>query len=310
MPEHDGNPMSALRAVGGMLLAAGAIVVLARRGTGHHPWSDFELLLTVVVPTAVLFALAIIGRSGRTAGPADPARAVLMVSAVLLSPLALFQFLVWAGVGTHHQLPDAAVLAVTAAIAIAGARRAGTPYAVFLAGLSLLGAWTLVLLKILHPASADDVRWTLLSGGAVLTLGAGAMSLADVAGRAEIATAGGLGMVVAGLQGILVGAVGGFFSEGLLGAAHVPGGQTTGWDVYLLVVSLAFSWGGARARLRGPSYVGAFGLLVFVIGVATQAARVQAGHTPSHSLLGWPLVLVLLGIAGLLAPFARRRSAN
>lgn len=292
-----------------MLLAAGAIVVLARRSSGHHQWSDFELLLTVAVPTAALFALAIIGRSGRTAAPVDPTRAVLMVSAVLLSPVALFQFLVWSGVGTHHQLPDAAVLAVTAGIAIAGARRAGAPYAVFLAGLALLGAWTLVLLKILDPASADDVRWTLLSGGAVLVLGAGAMSLADLAGGAEIATAGGLGMIVAGLQGILVGAVEGFFSEGVLGAPHTPGGQTTGWDVYLLVVSLAFAWGGARARLRGPSYVGAFGLLAFVTGVATQATRVEAGHTPSHGLLGWPLVLVLLGIAGLLAPRVRRSAS-
>ncbi len=299
--------MSAARAVGGMLLAVGAVVVFARRSAAHR-WSDFELLLTVAIPAATLFALAVAGRGRHARGPADPARAALMVSAILLSPLALLQLLVWAGVSTHHLLCDAAALALTAAIATAGARRAGAPYATFLAGLALLGTWILVLLKILHPASAEDVRWTLLSGGAVLMLGAGAINLAGLAGSAEIATAGGLGMVAAGLQGVLVGSFATFISEEPQGPLHVDGAQTTGWNAYLLIVSLALAWGGTRARLRGPAYVGAIGLLAFLLSVAGQLTRVEAGHEPSHSLLGWPLVLLLLGIAGLSAPLLRRRA--
>ena len=334
MDERSGDLTSALRAIGGVLLAIGAVVVLARRSS-HHRWSDFELLLTVAIPAAALFALAVAGRSGVGAGPADPARAVLLVSAVLLSPIVFLQFLVWAGAG-HHLLYDAAVLAASAGVAIAGARRAGAPYAMFLAGLALLGAWVAVWLKILHPASADDVRGILLSGGVVLILAAGAVSLAGAAGSAELATAGGLGAVVAGLQGVLIGLFGvtlapfvsimsssgsngseigplhrggrGETPDFASGAPHIAGGQTVGWNVYLLVVSLALVWCGSRSRLRGPAYVGFLGLAAFLLSVGAQLTRLEAGREPTGSLLGWPLILVLLGLAGLAAPLVRRRA--
>lgn len=315
-----------MRAVGGVLLALGAFVVFTRRSTAHH-WSDFELLLTLAVPAALLFAIAIAGRAGPGGGPADPARAVLLVCAVLLSPIALFQFLAWSGASAHHLLYDAAVLAVTAAIASAGARRAGAPYVMFLAGLALLGAWILVWLKILRPASPDDVRWTILSGGAVLVAAAGALDLASRPGSSEFATAGGLGAVIAGLQGVVVGAVGAVFApvttilaggatrtvtsngqvvETSSGILHIPGGQTSGWNIYLLVVSLALAWTGARSRARGVAYVGFLGLVAFAVSVGAELTRLEVGREPSSSLLWWPLVLVVLGIVGLAAPALRR----
>lgn len=64
---------------------------------------------------------------------------------------------------------------------------------------------------------------------------------------------------------------------------------------------------GSRARKRGPGYVGAFGILLFLLSTAAQLGLTSSGQSPSHSLIGWPLVLLLLGVAGLLAPLLRRR---
>jgi hypothetical protein len=334
-----------MRAAGGLLLAVGSLVVLARRG-GPHRWTDFELFLAVAAPAALLFAIAVAGRRPLSRNAPEPWRGVLLVSAVLLSPVALLLFLQWAGASPKHLLYDAAVLAITATIAIVAGRRVGAPYASFLAGLALLGSWMLVWLKIVHEPSGDTVRWLLLAGGVLLLIAAAAMSLLGTAGATELATAGGLGAVAAGFVGVLVGlfavafgpllAVEGQSSSaetivtangkvthvehiaprhdhhgilGGFGSTHISGTQTTGWDVYLLLVSIGLVWLGARSRARGPAYAGALGLLIFLYSIATQLTRLESGHGPSSSLLGWPLILVLLGLAGLAAPpLARLRS--
>jgi hypothetical protein len=332
VPERSGDLASALRAIGGMLLALGALLVFIRR-SAHHGWSDFELLLTVAVPAGLLFGMSVAGRSSKIRVPAAPWRAVLLVSAILLSVVSLFQFLQWAGASPQHLLYDAGVLVVTAAIAVFGARRAGAPYAFLPAGLALLIAWMLVWLKIIHDPSADTVRWLLLAGGGVLLAAALAMALLDAPGAPEIITAGGVGVVAAGIQGVLVGSaglLGGLVSGGAAGGTtrevvaasslpaasrppvapepiHIAGAQTTGWNIYLLVVSLALVWSGSRSGARGPGYVGTFGLALFLISVGTQLTRLEASRGSSSSVLGWPLVLVLLGVAGLLAPTLARR---
>ena len=324
MPERSGDLASALRAAGGVLLALGALVVFIRRSS-HHQWTDFELLLTLAVPAAGLFAMSVAHRGGPGLTRADPWRAVLLVTSVLLSVVALLQLLKWAGASTSHLLFDAAVLLATAAIAILGARRAESPYAILLAGLALLGAWMLLWLKIVSHPSADTVRWLLLAGGAVLLMAAAVVALLDAIGAPELATAGGIGAVAAGILGVLLGLFSatafavvdsikssrsgpGTLGRGLHGDLHLAGTQTTGWDVYLLLVSLGLVWLGSSSRSRGLGYVGFAGLLVFLISVGTQVTRLAAGHGPSSSLLGWPLLLVLLGLAGLAAPLLRRRA--
>ncbi len=303
-----GDLASALRAAGGVLLALGAFVVFIRRSS-HHRWSDFELLLTLAVPAAVLLAMAVAGRSGYIRTAADPSRSVLLVTAVLLSTVALFQLLVWAGASRQHLLLDAAVLVLTAAIAVFGARRIGAPYAILLAGLALLGAWLLVWIEIVGHPGADTTRWLLVSGGAVLLAAAALMAVTDAIGAAEIATAGGIAAVAAGVLGVIVGAVGlTFGAVGLLTTPKIAGGQTSGWDIYLLLVSVGLVLLAARSGARGPGYVGAFGLLGFLISVGAQLTHLESGRGTSSSLLGWPLVLVLLGLAGLAAPLLRRRA--
>ncbi len=333
MRERDDGLANAMRAAGGVLLGLGALVVFVRRSSGHH-WGDFALLLTLALPTALLFSLAVAGRTSIRA-PGDPTRSVLLITALLLAPLAILQLLHWLGANTGNALYLAAVLVVSAALAGFGARRADSPYAILPAGLALLGAWLAVWSKILPHESADTVRVLILGGGVVLLLIAGAIDLTGGRGAGEMATAGGLGIVLAGIQGVFIAAFSVAFDAVNLVTSvqshpsarevvtlrpheqHLPlspqlfhpaGAQTTPWDVYLLVVSLALVWFGARSRLRGPAYVGTFGLLAFAASIAAQLSRQVAGHGPTSSLLGWPLVLVVLGAAGLLAPAWRRRA--
>jgi hypothetical protein len=315
-----------MRAAGGVMLALGALLVAVRR---EHSWTEFELFLVFAAPAAALLALAVGDAESAAHDRAESWRGVLLVLAVLLSLVALFQFLAWVGADTRHLLYDAAVLAVTALIAAVGARRVRAPYVMLLASFALLGAWMLVWIKIFPDPSPNTVRWLLLGGGLALLLASALADLAGTTGSGEIATAGALGVVAAGILGVFVSAFGALFAgfatiasghtghEQIVGAhegvfpavfgGHLSGSQTTGWDVYLLVVSLALIVAGARTRRRGPGYVGALGIILFFASTAAQLVRVSGGHAPSHSLLGWPLVLLLLGLAGLAAPLLRRR---
>jgi hypothetical protein len=344
MDRGIGDMQALLRSVGGLLLAVGCVVVLSRRSGAHH-WSKFELTLLIAAPTGLLYGLAIYGAPRAGAVLAEAWRSVLLVSAVLLAPVALFLFLDWAGASTNHLLYDAGVLIVTGALAIAGARRVRAGYAVLPGGLALLGAWILIWAKIIHDPSAETVRWLLLCGGALLLVGAAA--IAYVASRAvgavELAVAGAIGALSAGILGVFVSGFGTL--AGLAGSSssessvtvessgtssssgngrptvtehvihrsapshlpglHISGAQTLGWDIYLLVLSLGLVWFGARMKARGLGYVGAFGLLFFTASVGAQISHELSGHAPSSSLAGWPLVLVVLGVAGLAASWTR-----
>jgi hypothetical protein len=90
-------------------------------------------------------------------------------------------------------------------------------------------------------------------------------------------------------------------------AIHTNGLQHFGWDLYLLIVSLALVWIGSRVRARGLGYVGGIGLLAFLISVGAQITRLEFGHKATTSLVGWPLALLIIGLAGLAAPMLSRR---
>lgn len=411
-----------LRSAGGLLFAVGAVVLLSRK-PGHHEWSSFGRLLIVLVPAVVLYVLALgVLERPRDEGDAQPWQSVLMVAAILLAPVALFEFLNWIGANTSHVLYDAGVFALTALLAGYGARRARAPYAVLFAALALLVTWLLVWSKILGHPSADAYRWLLVAAGVLLLLVAVRLARAHTIGAGEVATVGGLTAVAAGVFGVIVGyvvgvaqsidkAFGGTLSptlgtrseitsqsafasrpvgtsgsipphpvtasrpvfspsrlaghaagrlqrvhvsglprvgvgqlqqqihagrlqsiqasrirhiyeasrlkRGRIGGLprshperglnlfhvnHVSGLQHFGWDLYLLVVSLALVWIGSRVRVRGLGYVGGIGLLAFLISVGSQITRIEFGHAPATGIVGWPLALLILGLAGLAAP--------
>jgi hypothetical protein len=303
------------------LLALGAVVLLTRK-SGNSEWSVAARVLITGAPSIVLYMLAIAagGRPQSSAG--EPWRSVLLVVSILLGTVALFEVLQWTGADTGNTLWIAGVFAVSGVFAAYGAWRAIVPYAALLAGLAVLTAWLLVCAKIAGDPSVDTVRWLLVAGGVLLFAGAVAVARAKAVGAGEIATVGGIAAVAAGVLGVFVGLfvgvgrgiVNSLSSAGLSrassrvsGIEHVSGLQSFGWDLYLLVVSLALVWVGSRIRARGLGYVGGAGLLAFVISVGAQITRIESGRAPSTSLSGWPLVLLGLGAIALIVPLFYRR---
>jgi hypothetical protein len=83
--------------------------------------------------------------------------------------------------------------------------------------------------------------------------------------------------------------------------------QHFGWDLYLLIVSLALVWIGSRGHVRGLGYVGGAGLLAFILSIGAQITRLQSGRPPTADIVGWPLALLIVGVVGLAAPALYRR---
>ena len=370
-----GNATDLSRSIGGLLLATGAVILFARK-SGHHEWSDYALMLVVLIPAIVLYALAL----GAHDPPGDdhprPWQTVLVVEAILLWPIALLAFLQWIGAHANHPLYLAGVFTVTGLLAAYATRHARVRYAALLAGLSSLIAWFYVWEKLLHHPSANTARWLLAAAGALLLIVAARLARARAIGASEIATVGGIAAVAAGVFGVIVGGVvavfrpllaitegpsvtpstshplltrpislernipravrtyaashhglparplalhrafpatpiphsrGGSAVQSLAHVAHTSGVQHFGWDLYLLVVSVALIFVAARWHTRGLGYIGGFGLLAFIVSVAAQITRLEAGRAPTASFVGWPLALILIGVAGLAAPALYRR---
>jgi hypothetical protein len=325
------EPSDLLRSLGGLLLAVGALVTLVRSEGAPH-WTEFERVLVISLPVALLYGLAIGPRSdAEISGRPDeaaPWRSVLLVTAALLSPVALAGLLQWLGVDTSKWSIEALIALATAVLAAVGAGRARAPYGMLIAGIALLIVWLIVWGEIVHHPSPDDYRWFLLTGAVLLFGAAAAVAANGRQGAGELAIAGGISGVVAGALGIVVG-VFTVFAEGFAGGIllphhthvtrtgpegeasapffHVSGLQTFSWDLYLLVVSLLLVWVGSRMRARGLGYVGTAGLLIFTLSVGKELARVEHYNAANHTLLGWPIVLVALGLLALAAPLASRR---
>ena len=60
-------------------------------------------------------------------------------------------------------------------------------------------------------------------------------------------------------------------------------------------------------RARGPAYVGFLGLLAFALFQGAEVNALLEGDEPDGSFVGWPLILLLVGAAGLAAGAPGRR---
>ena len=77
------------------------------------------------------------------------------------------------------------------------------------------------------------------------------------------------------------------------------------WDIMLLLVSLGLVAIGSQIGTRGPVYVGAIGLVLFLL-----IAGLDVNNTPPHPFkFGiWPWVLLVGGLIGLGLSFSREAS--
>jgi hypothetical protein len=311
--------MQFLRGAGGLLLALGAVVALTRK-SGSSGSTELARTLIAGVPCVGLYMLSISALERPRLDALEPWRPVLLITSLLLAPLAMLLLLVWLGADTNSGLWEALVFAITALLAAYGCVRARVAYAALIAALLALATWVVLWGEALGSPSLGTVRGLLVAGGALLLAGAAGLARRGLLGAGETATAGGIAAILAGAVGVFAGAIVGSVNTIVAGGEsslsharnkviapiHTSGLQSFGWDLYLLLVSLALVWLGARVRVRGLGYVGAVGLLAFIVSAGLQVTRLESGHAAIHSLSGWPIVLVVVGAVALIVPaFAR-----
>jgi hypothetical protein len=61
--------------------------------------------------------------------------------------------------------------------------------------------------------------------------------------------------------------------------------------------------------VRGLAYVGGIGLPAFIVSVGAQITRLESGRSGTADIVGWPLALLVVGVAGLAAPALYRRES-
>jgi hypothetical protein len=290
--------------LGGVALAVGAAVLFIRKAggvEGNQDWAEFPLLLVLAVPAVLLYTLGV--RAGRArlateSGRPQPWQGVLLLAAVLLSPLVLFQLVETLGGDVDSSWHQTWIFLAVAGLAAYASLRLGAIYQALVAALALTLAWLSLTDAVLDEPSTSTFRVLLLVAGAALIAGSMALRREGRPQAPELITAAGIVAVLAGLLGVfesLAQLTGGLF----LGGTDAEG-QSAFWDIVLLVVSLALVGYGARVGSRGPAYVGAFGLLAFTLLVGLELGGLLEGDADGK-LVGWPLLLLLGGAAALAA---------
>jgi hypothetical protein len=165
---------------------------------------------------------------------------------------------------------------------------------------TLLGAVTLVIVGVtfvdwaFSPDGATTFRWVLLL--LALALGAAGAARRASAEHHAVGFVNAAGLAVLGIAiTYAIESFGLFLGDG--SSAH----GATGWELVLLAGGAALLCYAAVARQSGPGYVGAANLVAFFL-----LASSPGGDGPS--LIGWPLVLLIV-TAALLAAGLRRGDA-
>ena len=300
-----------LRLAGAVVFAAGIFVLLIRKG---EEWADFPVLLVLGIPCAVLYGLGI---GALRLGPADDVRddadraglsawrATALVLGIIFVALTLSQLVDTIGGDSDKSGWVFLIFLGTAAAAAYAAVAHGLRYGALLAGLSLIVSWIALWDALVEP-SATAIRWLFLIIGAALAFAALRLHAQDRREAPELVTAAGVAGLAAGVTALfaLSGALlGGALSSAFGTEPELSGGAQQGdeWNVFLLVLAIALIWYGARAPWRGPAYVGAVALAVFIFAAATDIAAVFEGEEPGDGVIGWPALLLVLGGAALAA---------
>ncbi len=293
-----------LRMLGGVLLAAGATVTYVRK---FQDWGDFPLFLVVLLPFVALYGLGWLAgirrREDATERP-EGWHIVFKIHASLCAGVVMAQLILLLGADDLN----ARLHQVLIGLAVAGAAYAASflrhvPVLALIGGLGALWAWIFLWDKILEIDSIGTARVILLIF-AVAMLAAGIFLRTQGREQADDF------ITIAGVTAIIVGLLS---LSNLQDALDPVGDEETrpseAWNVFLLIVSLALITYGAKARTRGPSYVGAIGIVSFIGLTGANVVALTKGNSDDVSkFFGWPFLLLLLGIAALVASFVMPRA--
>jgi hypothetical protein len=280
LPAIDPNRGTIL-AAGGVLLAAAVGVITFRL---DDSWGAGIHLLVALVAFVVVYGAAL--RSPVGDAPLAYQSALALAGLALLAIVLLRLADVFLGDDEPGSGTLIWVSLIFVAVAIYSADRFRSKACALLA---MLGVAVFVLAFVDKVFGPDDpaktFRWIVLLlalafAGAAVALRDGAREGWDV----QAVNAAGLMLIV--LASLLLG--GSLSPAGALGAVGGVGGIDIGfgWELVLVVGSLAVIGYAVITRERGPGYIG-FVALVFAIVI------IAAGKA---TLIGWPIVLLLAGI--------------
>jgi hypothetical protein len=306
----------ALRKIGGLLFGIGILMLLLRKATIADDFSKGVVLIVLLIPAALFY-----GGGAFTEKETGRLRAWQTVYAVLgliFATLALIQFVEVIDEGASgNSLNVAWIFAVVAGLAFyAGAVR-GIRFQFLLGGIALIIAWSALWDKILGDEGIGGHIGVYRGLLGILSIGllAGALYLwrtnpggdnsADTATKpggdlglwksSELFTAAGISAVLACSLGIA--AIGPLLNP--LGDSPVsPIGTSWFWDILLLVISLGLVGIGAQIGVRGPVYIGAIGLTLFLLIAGLDLD--EGGEADPRNLGVWPILLLVFGGLGIL----------
>jgi hypothetical protein len=293
-----------LRMLGGVLLAAGCAVLYIRK---FEEWGDFPLLLVVLLPFLALYGLGwLAGTRHRDDGAERPEgwQIVFLIAGSLLAGLVVAQLIMLLGADDlNARLHQVLIGLAVAAAAYAASFLRRIPALALIGGLAALWAWIFLWDKLTEIDTIGSARLILLIFAAMMLAAGIALRTAGREQADDFITVAGATAIIVGLLSI----------SNLTGAADPVGDDETRpsetWNVFILIVSVALITFGARARTRGPSYVGAIGLASFVGLTGANVVALTKGNSDDVSkFAGWPLLLLLLGLAALAASFLMPRS--
>jgi hypothetical protein len=286
-----------LRLIGGMMFATGALVLLIRKGSD---WSDWAVFLGLLIPAAILLVLAFLGR---VPGDREGWRAAFLVFGTLLL-LGAFLQLVKAAHGSPRGLNLVWTFGVAGAVAVFTSFTLRAPFQMLLGAIFGIVAWLALWDKIIGNPSPQTLQWLLLALAVIYFVIALALVRTGQPQALDLITAASLAAVLAAaftFAGLASG-FSGVSASALSGNVPKP---SQGWNIFLLVVSLLSIGFGSRGPTRGPSYVGAFGLLAFIALTGTDVVH-RLGGGGGGGVAGWPLILLILGGLALVAGFVLR----
>jgi hypothetical protein len=279
----------ALRKLAGLLIGLGLLMTFVRKGTGSlATWGDWGLFATLLIAFGFLYGVGMLGAvSTRQLRSWE---AVYLVFGILVAPWLLLQLIEAVNGSPGASLNVFWVFGVTAALGVTATLLAGLRYGLLLAALAVIVSWSALWDKILSNGIGAHFG---VYRGLLIILAGLLLAAAVVAWRLDRHD-GAAGEIVTGAtaSAVLAGSLS--FPNLFLGVPFpaVPGASSSLlWEIVLLLVSLAAVAYGSRVGARGPAYVGGIGLAVFLLLAGSDVND----STPEGTLVGWPLVLVIVG---------------
>ncbi len=295
-----------LRVAGGMMFGAGVLVLLIRKG---GDWSDWGRFAALFIGALIMFAVVL---AGRTREVLSGWHVAFLVFGTLLLVAALVQLVGAIDSQADPRLNIAWIFGLCAALAVASSLVLRAQFQMLLGGLLAAVAWLAFWDKVLTNPSGDTLRWLLLVlaaiflGAALVLARAGRPQASDLITVAGIAAVVAAALSFAAAAGAVISATGGIGGSSSLSSSVPKPGQ--GWNLFLLVVSLALIAYESRSPTRGPGYVGTVGLLSF-IGLTGLDLVNRLNGDDAGGVAGWPLLLLVVGGAALVASFVLKPAA-